>query len=404
MQKYQRTDFKLTLYMMRDCNLRCHYCFEGCKGKAAGASVYEMEMKTVEKSLSFFFDILKPPHFESIEVCIFGGEVLIKRDKMLQIAKRVDDYGQMKNMAVQKLIVTNGTLLTPENHQFLEENNIFYHISLDGDQKTHDANRFFASGNGSFDMIWRNEAQIRSGIESGLCGAVLMTITAEDVSRLYENTVFLVDKGFKKIQHNFTMESQYKWDDKVIEQIRDLLPEIICYAESKGAEVHPADSIRQRRRENWDVEQKELRCGLGTKRVSVEPDGRFLPCVRFSDKFGDLFEMGNVHSGRSNKQVFQFFMNLKENKRLKCHTCPAKHTCVTYCPYLAMEHGSVFDPPPVMCALNFAIHDAVDIAEKRIKKMKAKEEIYDKFNTGKPKQIISGSPADARKDIAQTAT
>jgi uncharacterized protein len=51
---------------------------------------------------------------------------------------------------------TNGTLINEEIVKFIKEYKVFLSISLDGDKHTHDKNRIFINGNGTYDKLLKN--------------------------------------------------------------------------------------------------------------------------------------------------------------------------------------------------------------------------------------------------------
>jgi len=106
------------------CNLNCKYCFN--------------EITNYDIPISKLKDILdQTDKMNVFEVCITGGEPFIREDIF-----EILDYASRKNYVL--LIVTNGTLLTPNNIKILDEMGLInsIQISLDSsDENTHNSVR-----------------------------------------------------------------------------------------------------------------------------------------------------------------------------------------------------------------------------------------------------------------------
>ena len=59
-------------------------------------------------------------------------------------------------------MTTNGTLMTEDVIEFLVKYEFNLMISLDGDKKSHDINRRFKTGKGSFDIILENLSRLKA--------------------------------------------------------------------------------------------------------------------------------------------------------------------------------------------------------------------------------------------------
>lgn len=136
----------LTIAPTLSCNLSCPYCFE--TNKPAGVIDYE----TCDKIIGFIKRYCKA---KKLYLTWFGGEPMLCPDKIRYLLGKIIKLDTIE-LAYQD-IVTNGTLLTPENWNLFRD----YHfnsvqVTLDGKKETHDKKRFFNSGLGTFDKIISN--------------------------------------------------------------------------------------------------------------------------------------------------------------------------------------------------------------------------------------------------------
>lgn len=125
--------FRVYLFLTNKCNLNCNYCYEKNK------TISFIDDYDINKSLEFL------KKFKTIEQLVFfGGEPLIEYEKIKYIIENTNNVNSF-------FISTNGILLDNQKYNWLQKNNvniqysindigsikeydnIFYHITLDGD-------------------------------------------------------------------------------------------------------------------------------------------------------------------------------------------------------------------------------------------------------------------------------
>lgn len=103
------------------CNLNCKHCY-------AKTYLGERELSRDEKiALARQLGEYGVSH-----VCISGGEPLLLREELISIVKILRDYD------VHVSMVTNGTLLREDLISRLISMEVFLHVSLDGDKRSHE--------------------------------------------------------------------------------------------------------------------------------------------------------------------------------------------------------------------------------------------------------------------------
>lgn len=138
----------LILLVAQDCNLRCSYCYAD-EGKYYNSG--KMDVNTAKKSVDF---LIEKSASEKIGICFFGGEPLLN----FELIKEVVGYCYKKEKETGKKfgfsMTTNGTLINNEIEEFIIKNHISIQISIDGDKKTHDANRYYNGKLGSYETVF----------------------------------------------------------------------------------------------------------------------------------------------------------------------------------------------------------------------------------------------------------
>lgn len=138
---------KITLVTVQSCNLKCLYCYETHKKES------NMLIETAKEVIDS--EIARFPLDAVIQIEIIGGEPFLASSFLLfqQIVDYVNTYYSTRNISYT--VTTNGTLVHNEIQTFLMKysNKINLSLSLDGRKKSHNLNRIFHDGSGSFDQI-----------------------------------------------------------------------------------------------------------------------------------------------------------------------------------------------------------------------------------------------------------
>lgn len=189
-RKFDSSSFGLTIMPTSDCNLSCPYCYEH--------KTREYMTKSVQDDLVTFVD----NHLEKAKyygVSWYGGEPLLAVDTIVDLSKRFMELCSKHNCEYYAGIITNGTLLTPENAQKLKESNVtFVQVSLDGTKEFHDKSRIGKGKKGTFDIIIDN---IKKAIDILPSIYIRINVNKDNVSCLSDLLDHLESEGLKgKVQ------------------------------------------------------------------------------------------------------------------------------------------------------------------------------------------------------------
>jgi len=138
--------FHLILFPTEECNFRCVYCYEDF-------AIGNMQPWLIDATKAFLSK--KIPHLKHLNLSWFGGEPLVAKKIVFDIAQFAYDLAQQYDCQLLGDITTNGSLLdvkTLTTLVALKQNR--FQISIDGAKDHHDTTRLTRSGRGSFDKIW----------------------------------------------------------------------------------------------------------------------------------------------------------------------------------------------------------------------------------------------------------
>ena len=144
----------LILYPTEQCNFRCTYCYEDFLIGRMNENVQTAVKRLIQAQARIV---------KQITLAWFGGEPMVARDVMLDIARHAVECAASTGTKVSGTVTTNGYFLTPAiMAEFVELGHDHFQVSLDGYGPDHDSTRKLASGGGTFTKIWRNLCDLRA--------------------------------------------------------------------------------------------------------------------------------------------------------------------------------------------------------------------------------------------------
>ena len=152
---YFRNDYfsYLTIVMCNNCNLTCSYCYE--RQDNDNNPNCQISLPQARKAIDTLMKSINMHEYKKGGINFFGGEPLLCFDYIKELVLYSEEIKDPK-VSIQYSMVTNGTLLTEEKIEFLEKYNFLITISIDGDQDTHDKERKFKNGKGSYLIVASN--------------------------------------------------------------------------------------------------------------------------------------------------------------------------------------------------------------------------------------------------------
>jgi uncharacterized protein len=160
----------VTLMPTLQCNLACDYCFQ----KDHPAST-KMTAVTEAATLEWVLRAIDERGLHTLKVHYFGGEPTTRKDFCLRTAEVLHAAMRARGGKFEWTMTTNGVLLDLAFARAMEKfGHGSYKVTLDGDKETHDRERVYRDGRGTFDVIFENvEKLARAGIRVRVGGNFL---------------------------------------------------------------------------------------------------------------------------------------------------------------------------------------------------------------------------------------
>lgn len=324
---------RASLNLTRACNLRCTYpCFTN------GCTIGDMPKEVAFKAVNWLFAnaFMADKNERQVEISFWGGEPLLKWDLLKEITLYAEDVSRKIVVPVTFGGTTNGTLLTKEKFDFLDEHKIFFLVSLDGTQASHDLYRKFSNGQGSHSIVIKNMEKV---LKKWPFYRARMSLSADNVSRFYEDVKYLIDFGFKYIIFSPVYETN--WTDNAWDIFEEQGYKVVDLIKDKDIEIEHFKSYQGKDNSRWA-------CGAGRNYVGIDIDGAIFPCHRFN-KFNSNRPwqekevcIGHIDHGITKPEFRQIFIDANHQcgqctflESTPCHGgCPAVNFDLTGDPML----------------------------------------------------------------------
>ena len=141
------------------CNFSCVYCYE--KGNMNNHKISIGTLNKIYEYIDYLSDNSK-----KIYIAWTGGEPLIAYNEVLYLSGKIYELCRRKKVEYNGYIVTNGSLLNKTIAKSLSSVGLnSVQITIDGLEETHNKNRPFNSGEGSFTTIIENIKSVYDDFE-----------------------------------------------------------------------------------------------------------------------------------------------------------------------------------------------------------------------------------------------
>lgn len=335
------------LNVAHDCNLRCKYCF--ADGEGYNLEKKLMSFQVAKKSIDFL--IKESGSKRNLEVDFFGGEPLLNFDVVKKTVEYARTQEKLYNKNFRFTITTNGTLLTDEIIDYLEENMENIVLSIDGRKEIHDNIRVFMNDKGSYDIILPNIKKVVAKRHlSKKQYFIRGTFTSKNLD-FSEDVKHFIDLGFKEISIEpvaLPYENPLSIKEKDFEQIFNQY-EKICEELIKNKDVNFYHF-------NIDIYngpciyKRLIACGAGYEYVAITPNGDVYPCHQFIGNKD--FIMGNIFDDNLNTEITKTFKGTHIYNKLECKECWARFDCSGGCKANSYNfNGDIMKPYEINCKM-----------------------------------------------------
>ena len=326
----------LSLAIAQKCNLGCSYCYAQ-QGDFGGAA-RNMTREAAEQAVDLLVNGAAPG--ARLNLAFLGGEPLVNRALLQETTRRAAALAKARGVTLNFSITTNGTLVTAADADFFEQFGFAVTVSLDGLRDTHDRQRPFKGGQGSFERILENLAPLFDK-QRKMQVSARVTVTPENL-QLRETLDAFVAFGFHSVGFSPMLRAPSARGELAMGDLEVMLGEMIdCGREFErrtlAKEPYPFLNMLNALREIERGTHRPYPCGAGAGYLGVSAEGELSACHRFvGDPEG---AMGSLGHGIDEARRADWLRERHVHRQEPCRRCWARYLCGGGCHHEVIARG-----------------------------------------------------------------
>lgn len=330
--------YRISFETTNKCNMRCKYCYLD----------HEYEPLTLDTAMKAFdiFLNMNVDHSD-LEISFIGGEPLLYKDNVVEIAEHIKERAKMHNIPVTFVITTNATLLDDRIINFFIKENFSLKISLDGNKEDHDINRLMLNKKSSYEEIMKKvQLLYKYQKETKKLVQISMVISKETYRNVYSNIIHSIKHGFKFICP--CLETYAAWTIDELKEIEDQLMRVVDWIINEANQdnyIYLKPLVVEYNKRN--IPHDCLYCFPGRNSMHVKTNGDIYACYACQKT---PFELGNVKTG-IREDRYLVFESYNPSFSSKCFECEIFDLCCAKeCVAVNYERtGEMWNVPECFC-------------------------------------------------------
>lgn len=331
------------LHITNECNLRCDYCY------LRKTSEYMTEEQG-QKSIDAVFRSASAHAFRKVKLKYAGGESTLQFKLVLKLHDYAVSIAKQLGLELTGVVLSNGIGLTNTMIEALQERNIRLSISLDGIGETHDAQRRFANGRGSFALVERSLNRLAS---KGFKPSITVTVSERNVKGLPQTIEYLLERKlpftinfYRENPYSASFEDLVYHDNEMIAAMKQAFLKI----EHNPPEFSILGAIIDRASLDSPHTQP---CGVGSSYMVVDQRGNIAKChMEIERKITDITAPDPFKMLQLDVIGIQ---NVHVDQKEGCRECQWRYWCAGGCPALTHRVTGRYDVKSPNCRIYKAL-------------------------------------------------
>jgi len=332
----ESSDYVFMVNVAQICNLRCAYCYTH-EGHFDFEDTKSRKMTPEIAARIARFAVRQFPRARTLCFHFYGGEPLIGFPAIRGLVEETK-RNKKRNCNFEFAITTNGTLLTKEIADFMDEHGFTVFLSIDGPESVHNKFRVFPSGRGSYDLVRRNYDYLTTKRNIRLIGSSVI----RSGWTLPQAEQFLTEIGV----------DQYKAERVRVEEcnplglmpeehekyVKDLDTLFDIYVEAVRGNTKPLDyRLTAKILQIWTKTKRSHFCPAGERMFGVTADGEIYPCSLHAGRRESF--LGTLEGGIDIAKMFEFRKRISADGQETCRTCWNRNLCGGGCSAMTNRFG-----------------------------------------------------------------
>lgn len=332
------------LHVTDACNMACPYCYLNKSGQV-------MDEATGFAAVDAVFRSALAEKFQIVKLKYAGGEATLNFPLVLKLHDYAAQLAEHHQLALEAVILSNGAAFTAERIRDIKKRNIRVMISLDGLGASHDVQRPFVSGKGSFFAV---NTGIERLIEADHKPHLSITITNRNLDGVGDTVKYALDRELT-FSLNFYRENECSAGFVDLRYGEERMVNGILKVFRVIEENLPPWSILGAVLDRGQlVERRDRPCGVGQDYVVINHRGGVAKChMEIEKTIADVHAQNMLAIVRDDREGAQ---NPSVEEKEGCRECQWRYWCSGGCPVATFKATGRYDVKSPNCNIYKAIY------------------------------------------------
>lgn len=325
------------LHVTNQCNLRCPYCYIHKTPDA-------MNLETGQQSIDAVIRSALTHQFKRIQLKFAGGEATLNFPLVSALQTYAETQAASHHLALESVVLSNGVIITDQMIDFLQMHAMKLAISLDGLGETHDTQRPFISGRGSFKQV---EKSLNKLLAREFLPAISITISHRNLQGLPETVEYVLERGLP-FSLNFYRENECSLGTTDLQYANQEIIEALFKTFAVIEKYLPRQSLLSSIVDRANLQHTHTRtCGVGQNYLVIDQKGNIAKCHMEIEK-----PITSIHAADPLdvlKQDQNGIQNLSVEEKEGCRDCAWRYWCAGGCPLLTYRATGRYDVKSPNC-------------------------------------------------------
>jgi uncharacterized protein len=332
------------LHVTNACNLRCTYCYLDKTDEA-------MEAETGRAAVDAIVRSALRHGYRAIKLKFAGGEASLNLALVWELHTYAQEQAAGAGLDLDAVVLSNGVGLTRRSLNELKRRGVRLMISLDGFAADHDAQRVFANGRGSFQVVART---IERALLCGLRPDISVTVSGQTAGGLAALLGWLLERDLH-FSLNFYRENDCSagFAELQLDERRIVDGMLAAFRAIEGR--LPARSLLGGLVDRANLAAPHSKpCGVGENYMVIDQRGGVAKCQMEIER-----PVTTVHAADPLAIVREDTIgvrNLPVRERAGCRDCTWQHWCAGGCPIATYRATGRYDVQSPNCGIYKALY------------------------------------------------
>lgn len=311
------------LHVTDRCNLQCAYCYLPHRP-------LDMTFETGRNAIAATIRSALAHGYSNVKLKYGGGEPMLRFPLIVDLHRYAHELAKRHDLQLAGLVLSNGTLLTAEIVETLQELDLQLMISLDGLGSSHDCQRAFADGQSSSNVV---VSAIELAISYDLVPDISITVSGRNANGLSMLLAWVLDRDLP-FSLNFYRKNDYSACHTDLELEEECFIAAMLSAYRIIEAKLPRRSLLASLVDRTDLSAAHLRtCGAGHSYLVFDPKGKVAKCqMDIEHSVGDASVPDPLSAVRESSTGV---CNLPVDQKPACRECQWRYWCAGGCPLMA---------------------------------------------------------------------